>query len=558
MNQAQSPSGNSAAPSPLSTTANSRIAITSLPAILQQAVVLGASDVHFTPSAGEVMLRFRIGLELRDMGVLSSSQFTTIDRATRQYAGISILSNQQVEGHFELVVGDKKIGVNVSVMPTVNGDNILLQLQTEGQINSPLARLGMSQQEQDIVSDFLSRGRGLLVVIGPPKSGKTTTLYSIISTIDTKQTPVTTLELDVKSKLIGVSQNKVNVDKGSSIGEGLKVLVAQGKQTIMLSQITDGTTVTTALDATTSDHQILAGMFTSSIGETVGFMRGFKAQPFQIASNLLVVVNQRLLRLLCPFCKQPYTPNAEEIGFLRQNFDLDTAVKNSPQIDAFKTYEPANPEQTPPPAPQPVAQQAPAPAPADEPPPQSYPSAQPTDPNRAHALDRLVIPAPPASSLVGHSILERISEDPAVLNRSINEPTAPPAPEPQPLPEEQLSQTPTPQVVVSQPGEPVVKIPPINYIINHLKLYRATGCEHCQNTGYIGVSAIFEVMQMNEKIGEAILGGGDSLKIQQAAESSGMTSLRMAAIKKILLGDTSVEEVSRILSLLSQGVGILT
>jgi len=101
-------------------------------------------------------------------------------------------------------------------------------------------------------------------------------------------------------------------------------------------------------------------------------------------------------------------------------------------------------------------------------------------------------------------------------------------------------------------------MPPINYIINHLKLFKSVGCEHCQGTGYQGIGAIFEVMQMNEKIGEVVLAGGNSFKIQQAAEANGLVSLRMSAINKILVGDTSVEEVSRILALLSQGVGILT
>ena len=560
MNPPQNQSGGSSAFTPVNDSSNSRVAITSLPNILQQAVVLGASDIHFTPTAGEVLLRYRIGVELRDMGVLTKSQFMTIDRNARQYAGISILSNQQVEGKFELEVGAKKVHVGVQIMPTEAGDNLLLQLKTEGEITSPLTRLGMSHDEQAIVEDFLSRDHGMLVVIGPAKSGKTTTLYSILSDIDTKQTPITTLELDIKSKLVGVTQNKVNADKGNSIAEGLKVLLEQGKHFIMLGQITDGATAIAAMDASTSDHQIVAGMYTDSIGETINYMSGFKIQPFEIASNLLVIVNQRLLRLLCPFCKQPYTPDPKEIAFLRQNFDLETAVMKSPQVEAFKTYDQVPPPE---PTPQAIAQLAPTPAPADEPAP-PYPSAtpQPSPDPHSHSLDHKVIPAPPASSLVGHSILERISSDPSFLNRGLDVPTPPPAPQPVPVP------APAPQAPVT-PAETAVpapqpeqntdaKMPPINYIINHLKLFKSVGCEHCQGTGYQGIGAIFEVMQMNEKIGEVVLAGGNSFKIQQAAEANGLVSLRMSAINKILVGDTSVEEVSRILALLSQGVGILT
>lgn len=578
MDNTQDQSVNSIGPSAQSVGSGSHTAITSLPNILQQAVVLGASDVHFEPNVAEVTLRYRIGVELRDMGALSASQYTTIDRATRQYAGISILSNQQTEGHFDLEIGDKKITVNVQIMPSVSGDIIVLSLQTAGQLDSPLVRLGMSSDEQAIVEDFLTRDRGLLLVIGPPKSGKTTTLYSILSDIDLKQTPVSTLELDVKSKLVGVSQNKVNSEHGGGMAESLKVLIEQNKRTIMLSQISDGATARLAMDATTGGHQIVAGMFSNSIGEAINFFQGFKIEPFKIASNLLVIVNQRLLRLLCPFCKQPYTPDDAEISFLRQNFDLEKAVQNSSQIDAFASYDQPGEASV-----ATIAQLAPEPASTDDPDPY-YPSADPAHTVSQRGIDRMVIPAPSASTLLGHSILEQITADPTMLDRGLNQPAPDQAGVPASTQAEPVS---PPTGLVAEPTEPTVastvepaelasiaefkaqdetvndtttppKAPPINYIIKHLQLFHANGCDNCHGTGYIGVGAIFEVMQMNEKIGEAVLAHADSIKLQQVAEASGMTSLRMSAINKILQGDTSVDEVSRILSLISRGVGILT
>lgn len=542
---------------------NSYSAIASLPNILQQAVVLGASDIHFEPNVAEVSLRYRIGVELRDMGALSTSQYTTIDRATRQYAGISVLSNQKTEGHFDLEIGDKKITVGVQIMPSASGDIMVLSLQTAGQLDSPLNRLGMSSYEQAIVEDFLTRDRGLLLVIGPPKSGKTTTLYSILSDIDLKQTPVTTLELDVKSKLVGVNQNKINSEHGGGMAESLKILIEQNKRTIMLSQISDGATAKLVMDTTTSGHQIIAGMFSNSIGEAINFFQGFKIEPFKIASNLLVIVNQRLLRLLCPFCKQAYTPNDAEISFLRENFDLEKAVKNSAQAEAFTTYGQTGeaPLAT-------IAQLAPEPTNSDDSDPY-YPSADPAQTVSERGIDHLVIPAPSAKTLLGHSILEQITADPTMLQRGLNEPPASSASA------QTVADTPTvePTTEAAEPTSiaefkaqdettttetTAPQAPPINYIIKHLQLYHANGCDNCHGTGYIGVGSIFEVMQMNEKIGEAILAHADSIKIQQVAENSGMTSLRMSAINKILQGETSVDEVSRILSLISRGVGILT
>lgn len=547
---------------------NSYSAIASLPNILQQAVVLGASDIHFEPNVAEVSLRYRIGVELRDMGALSTSQYTTIDRATRQYAGISVLSNQKTEGHFDLEIGDKKITVGVQIMPSASGDIMVLSLQTAGQLDSPLNRLGMSSYEQAIVEDFLTRDRGLLLVIGPPKSGKTTTLYSILSDIDLKQTPVTTLELDVKSKLVGVNQNKINSEHGGGMAESLKVLIEQNKRTIMLSQISDGATAKLAMDTTTSGHQIIAGMFSNSIGEAINFFQGLKIEPFKIASNLLVIVNQRLLRLLCPFCKQVYVPDDAEISFLRENFDLEKAVQNSAQAKAFTTYDQTSeaPITT-------IAQLAPEPTNTDDPDPY-YPSADPAQTVSERGIDHLVIPAPSAKTLLGHSILEQITADPTMLERGLNEPPVNPPPDSS-ASAQTVADTPTPEPA-TEPVEPTSiaefkaqdetattetptpQAPPINYIIKHLQLYHANGCDSCHGTGYIGVGAIFEVMQMNEKIGEAILAHADSIKIQQVAENSGMTSLRMSAINKILQGETSVDEVSRILSLISRGVGILT
>jgi general secretion pathway protein E len=372
--------------------------------ILFEAVKRRASDVHVHPLGSHVQVRYRIDGVLYDYLELPSQLLDEVTSRIKVLGQMDIAEKRLAQdGRTTVTIGDKSIDLRISIIPTSHGERAVLRLLDKSARLYELPELGMSAEDQQTFEGLIQQTHGIMLVTGPTGSGKSTTLYAALQYLDCKETNILTLEDPIEYQLPGISQTQVSTKKGMTFATGLRAVLRQDPDIIMVGEIRDEETARMAVQSSLTGHLVFSTLHTNNAAGAVSRLLDLGIEPYLVASSLLGSLAQRLVRVVCPHC-------CAEVAISQRD-------------------------------------------------------------TRSARLD------------------------PSLVGRSIN---------------------------------------------------GARGCDRCGMTGYCGRRGIFELLSVDESIRELVVNRAKTSGIEACAITNGMTTLRQDAVRKLLVGETTVEEVSRV------------
>ncbi len=376
--------------------------------LLSGAIRAKASDIHVEPYEKKLRVRYRIDGVLHEVNAPPKKLQNAIISRFKIMSSLNIAERRvPQDGRIKIKIMDREIDLRVSICPTAFGEKIVMRILDSSNLCLDLNKLGFEPETLAIFNKCIEAPYGIILVTGPTGSGKSTTLYSALSTLNFPDKNINTIEDPVEYVLAGINQVQVKPDIGFTFSAGLRSFLRQDPDIIMVGEIRDTETAEIAVNAALTGHLVLSTLHTNDAPGSVTRMLNMGVEPFLITSTVIMVVAQRLARVICKDCKEPYEISSEyleSIGVGKEMFDGKKKVN----------------------------------------------------------------------------------------------------------------------------------------------LYRGKGCDKCSNTGYKGRLACYEVMEMNDTIRKLILQSKPTLEIRKAAKKTGMITLRDAAVKKMLVGATTVEEVLRL------------
>lgn len=283
--------------------------------IIQQAVNMRASDIHIEPRKGNINIRYRIDSDLMEAMVLNTNVLVPLVTRFKIMSELDIAEKRvPQDGRFSQNIGGKNVNFRISTMPSIYGEKIVIRILGDNQINIVRAtELGMNQSNYEKFSRLISNPNGVVLVTGPTGSGKTTTLYSALNEIAVPEVNAVTIEDPVEKYIPNVTQVQVNPKAGLTFAAGLRALMRQDPDIIMVGEVRDQETASIAARAAITGHLVLTTVHTNDAASA--FMRfiDMGVEPYMVASSVIGVVSQRLVKLICEDCKEEYTPKEEEL-----------------------------------------------------------------------------------------------------------------------------------------------------------------------------------------------------------------------------------------------------
>jgi type II secretory ATPase GspE/PulE/Tfp pilus assembly ATPase PilB-like protein/ActR/RegA family two-component response regulator len=282
--------------------------------ILSDAAKVGASDVHIEPQEGFVQVRQRVDGLLRDVLTIPHHlQDQTISRF-KIISGIDISERRKPQdGRSRLRFEGRRIDLRVSTLPTQFGEKVVIRLLNSERAILPLDQIDLAAENLRLIRSFLSHAQGMILVTGPTGSGKTSTLYTALNTIKSPTNNIITLEDPIELQLPGVNQMQINAKAGVTFASGLRSILRQDPNVILVGEIRDQETADIALQASQTGHLLLSTLHTNDATSTLTRLFDLGVQPFLVASSILGIVAQRLVRRPCPSCAVPEPPGADAI-----------------------------------------------------------------------------------------------------------------------------------------------------------------------------------------------------------------------------------------------------
>ena len=275
--------------------------------ILQEAIRTRASDIHIEPFEVRLAVRFRIDGTLRDMLTLAPRLASVLVSRVKVMAKLDIAKKRiPQDGRFSLNLGQKAIDVRVSTLPSQYGERVVMRILEKDSMRLSLSDLGMQEDVKNGFNAALRRPNGILLVTGPTGSGKTTTLYASLSQLNDGSRNILTVEDPVEYALDGVGQTQVNNKVGMSFSAGLRAILRQDPDVVMVGEIRDPETTEIAVQAALTGHLVLSTVHTNSAIAAIPRLRDMGVEAFLLASTITGIAAQRLVRRLCPHCKQPH------------------------------------------------------------------------------------------------------------------------------------------------------------------------------------------------------------------------------------------------------------
>jgi len=286
-----------------------------LNAILTDAVKRGASDIHFESFEHELRVRYRIDGALQEVMKPPPKLKAALISRFKIMAQLNIAERRvPQDGRIKLKIANKVIDYRVSTLPTLFGEKIVLRILDKGNLTLDLEKFGIEPRAEIELMEAIMNPYGMVLVTGPTGSGKTTTLYSALSKINTIDQNIMTAEDPVEYNLFGINQVQVRTDIGMTFAAALKAFLRQDPNIIMVGEIRDLETGGIAIKAALTGHLVLSTLHTNSAPETVTRLLDMGLEPFNVASALNLVVAQRLVRRVCSRCRQKYDPTPEELN----------------------------------------------------------------------------------------------------------------------------------------------------------------------------------------------------------------------------------------------------
>jgi type IV pilus assembly protein PilB len=294
--------------------------------IIEDAIKQGASDIHIEPREEYVSVRYRVDGQLRETNRLPKKVILSL------VSRIKILSNLKIDerrapqdGRFKVTIGSGEYALRVSTLPIVEGEKVVMRILNESTKPGTLEELGFWGKSLEDLETALTRPHGLILFTGPTGSGKSTSLFSILSRLNQPSVNISTVEDPVEYKIPGVNQVQVNPVGGMSFVNGLRALLRQDPNIIMVGEIRDSETANLAVQAALTGHLVFSTLHTNNAATCLPRLLDMGIEPFLIASTVRVVVAQRLVRRLVPESVEAYEPDIATLGRIQQSFGIKTA-----------------------------------------------------------------------------------------------------------------------------------------------------------------------------------------------------------------------------------------
>jgi type IV pilus assembly protein PilB len=286
-------------------------------ALLEQAMAERSSDIHIEPEPDSLRVRLRTDGLLRETGRFPERLHAAVSSRVKILSGMDISDKRRPQdGRFDFTHSGRQVDVRVSTFPTVFGENLVLRLLDKSTGNLKLTELGMDPQTTARFEALIRQPHGIILVTGPTGSGKTTTLYSVLNVLNSEERNIITLEDPVEYHLKGVRQCQVNPKAGITFASGLRSILRQDPDVILVGEIRDAETAEIAFQAALTGHLVLSTLHTNDAASSLTRMIDMNVEPFLIASSVIGILAQRLVRRICERCRIPHSPLPEVLDRL--------------------------------------------------------------------------------------------------------------------------------------------------------------------------------------------------------------------------------------------------
>lgn len=289
-------------------------------AVLSEAIKINASDIHIEAFENRMRIRFRVDGVLREILQPPRNIAPLVISRIKVMAKLDIAEKRlPQDGRISLKVAGRSVDVRVSTLPSGHGERIVLRLLDKKAGRLDLNHLGMANPDSEAMDRLLRRPHGIILVTGPTGSGKTTTLYAGLTRLNDKSRNILTVEDPIEYYLDGIGQTQVNTKVDMSFARGLRAILRQDPDVVMIGEIRDLETASIAVQASLTGHLVLSTLHTNTAIGAVTRLRDMGVEPFLLASSLIGVLAQRLVRTLCPACKEAHTATDTETEWLGVN-----------------------------------------------------------------------------------------------------------------------------------------------------------------------------------------------------------------------------------------------
>ncbi len=292
--------------------------------IIEYAIKSGASDIHIEPREGHVIVRYRVDGVLKEANKLPKKVHSAL------VSRIKILSNLKIDerrvpqdGRFKIQVGEGVYALRVSTLPITDGEKVVMRILDESTKAATLEELGYWGKSLDTINQAIVQPHGMILVTGPTGSGKSTSLFSVLSLLNRPTVNISTIEDPVEYKIPGANQTQVNSKAGMTFAAGLRALLRQDPNIIMVGEIRDTETAGLGVQAALTGHLVFATLHTNNAATCLPRLLDMGIEPFLIASTVRAVVGQRLVRRLCVDCRETYKPDEAELKLIGRSFHTD-------------------------------------------------------------------------------------------------------------------------------------------------------------------------------------------------------------------------------------------
>ncbi len=282
--------------------------------IIDGAINERASDIHLEPQEASMRVRYRIDGMLHDVMQVPQHVYASVVSRIKILSGMDITEKRAPQdGHMSIKKGGYEYDIRVATFLTINGEKVVMRILSRDTMLMNLEQLGLNPKDLKTLNELIQRPYGMVLVTGPTGCGKTTTLYSVLSRINTKESNVVTIEDPVEFKLAGINQSQVNPAAGITFAKGLRSILRQDPNIIMVGEIRDSETAEIAVQASLTGHLVFSTLHTSNAPSAITRLENMGVKEYLISASVVGVVAQRLVRTLCMSCREPYRIDVEQL-----------------------------------------------------------------------------------------------------------------------------------------------------------------------------------------------------------------------------------------------------
>lgn len=304
--------------------------------IINYGIKTRASDIHIEPRENAVIVRYRVDGVLREANKLPRRVLSALVSRIKILANLKIDEHRAPQdGRFKIAIDDHVYALRVSTLPIVDGEKVVMRILDESSKAATLEELGYWGESLKRVEQAIVQPHGMILVTGPTGSGKSTSLFSVLSKLNSPTVNISTVEDPVEYRIVGVNQTQVNPVAGMTFANGLRALLRQDPNVIMVGEIRDRETADLAVQAALTGHLVFSTLHTNNAATCLPRFLDMGVEPFLIASTVRIVIGQRLVRRLCPDCRVEYAPDNNELEHIKETFGLtaDTSFTHIHQLE---------------------------------------------------------------------------------------------------------------------------------------------------------------------------------------------------------------------------------